>query len=67
MWLVWVSGFGEFCFLGGDRGEREFDWEKDERIVLICVCVCIGWNCYLSYVNSQGGKEKLDDVYEKEE
>ncbi len=29
--------------------------------------VSTGWNCYLSYVNSQGGKDKMEDVYEKEE
>lgn len=33
---------------------------------LILACV-VGWNCYLSYVNSQGGKDKMEDVYEKEE
>ena len=27
---------------------------------------CTGWNCYLSYVNSQGGKNKIADVLEKE-
>lgn len=33
--------------------------------MLIRMCAA-GWNCYLSYVNSQGGKDKLDDVLEKE-
>ena len=26
-----------------------------------------GWNCYLSYVNSQGGKQKIEDYLDKEE
>lgn len=32
----------------------------------MCVCAT-GWNCYLSYVNSQGGTEQIEDVYDKEE
>lgn len=38
-----------------------------EHRVLVVNVVSLGWNCYLSYVNSQGGKEKIEDVFDKEE
>ena len=80
--VVNVVSLGEFggCFFFGCWCERVEENEREgggggglfgegmRGCLLIYVCVlCIGWNCYLSYVNSQGGKEKIDDVYEKEE
>lgn len=44
-----------------------WNWGRVGGRGLMRVCVCTGWNCYLSYVNSQGGKEKIQDVFDKEE
>ena len=65
MLLVWVSGLEFLCgvfAVGGGVGK----WERVGGRGLTRVCVCTGWNCYLSYVNSQGGKEKIVDVFDKE-
>lgn len=50
----------------GQSRRKSKERKEEDEILLTCVRLT-GWNCYLSYVNSQGGKEKIDDVLDKEE
>ena len=52
---------------GNGREWKGMEGKEEYRQESANISISTGWNCYLSYVNSQGGKEKLEDVYQKEE
>ena len=47
---------------GGGGGRERGEASKGKLLI-----GAAGWNCYLSYVNSQGGKQKIEDYLDKEE
>ena len=54
--VVNVVSLGESGIRNGARGVYANEW-----------CLCIGWNCYLSYVNSQGGAKTEKEEGQLEE
>ena len=63
--FFWRGGGGGGGGRVGLNGKEEEESEEERRGKMLIGAA--GWNCYLSYVNSQGGKEKIVDVYDKEE